>query len=374
MGGARRVASERHVADERLRNDGDVASSARPLAVVMVADPNAVTMGNLRRLAGWCDLVLTEATSSTDGSPRAPLRDGWRELLDLERPQLRVVTTQLGGQTKHLRQRVQRDSASPLLGMEPDDRPVLLVDADEFLEPGPVLAAIAEGVTEPKRLGLTPLYGAIDRIPPSIHCCWQKSRPDQRDPGWTPKRPYLFAGGSLSLAQHTRDQSPSAVRFTSPKMSPTMSFGSHVTMVEPTDRIAWKLANMRHHWDPRVMREQHLGTMLSAGVHHAGWWIADYREPEPWLLDLAHSAGLRIAGPRLPNEHLRALRAWSEARLDPAIPDIIVEATDAYVARRPIDATDFLPGLDDWLRQRPTVFNGHVTTDEDEDTDLEAKA
>jgi hypothetical protein len=39
----------------------------RPLAAVMVADPSPITLANLTRLSAWCDRVLVEGTTHTDG-------------------------------------------------------------------------------------------------------------------------------------------------------------------------------------------------------------------------------------------------------------------------------------------------------------------
>lgn len=337
-------------------------SHRRPLAVVMVADATPLTLANLRSLSRWCDLILTEGTTTTSGEPREPLRRGWRELLDLEPPRLRVFTTDLAGVNTWQRQAIQRNGALPMIAFEPDDRPVLLVDADEFLDADAVLPLIERGLDEPVRLGLVPLYGAIDRVARRIHYCWKAEWPDLRNA--QPKRPYIFAGGSLASAGKMRNTAPSAIRFGSPMVDKQRTYGLHITLAESADRVAWKLRNMRHVWDPRVCREQHLGTMLRAGVHHAGWWLADYREPEPWLLALAAKAELRIAGPRWPEADLRALRAWAQARLDPRIPDSLVEAGDAYVATRPQGTDDFLSALDAWLLERPIEYSGHAPEDQ----------
>jgi hypothetical protein len=330
----------------------------RPLAVVMVADPTPLTVANLRTLSTWCDLLLTEGTRTNQGVAREPLRSGWRQLLGLEPPQLRVLTTDLGGTTRPRRQATQRNSAMAVLGQEPDERWVLILDADELLDRDCVEAEIARGPEDPARLGLVPLYGAVDRVAARIHCCWNSDWPDLRKTG--PDRPYVLAGPSLATAAMMRGALPSRVRFRSRPTRSERPFGLHVTMCDPIAQVAWKLANMRHVWDPRVLGEQHLDTMLAAGVHHAGWWIAAYREPEPWLLDLAGSSGLRVAGPPAPDPHRRALRAWAEARLDPLVPDEFVRAGDAYVAGRPHDALDFLGALDEWLLSRPVMHCGHL--------------
>ena len=327
----------------------------------MVADPLPLTIANLRSISQWADLLLTEGTTTTSGQPRTPLREGWRDLLGLQPPELRVLTTDLAGPNTWLRQRVQRNSAAAVLGMLPEHRPVLMVDADELLDPDSVLAVIAEGIEEPVRLGLVPLYGAVDRVAPAIHCCWREDAPDLRSQ--PPQRPYVIAAPSLATAGMMQGKSPSVIRFQSRLISRDRTFGVHATMVEPVPQVQWKMANMRHVWDPRVLAEQHLNTVLKAGVHHAGWWIADYRQPEPWLADLAEHMGLRVAGPRMPSEQLRAIRAWSQIRLDPSVPEVLVSAGDAYVATRPHDAQDFFNELDDYLVSRPLQYTGHSKDD-----------
>lgn len=336
-------------------------SDLRPLAVVMVADATPLTLANLRALSSWCDLILTEGTTTTSGEPREPLRRGWRDLLDLEPPRLRVFTTDLAGVNTWQRQAVQRNGAQPMIAFEPDDRPVLLVDADEFLDADAVLDLIAQGFERPVRLGLVPLYGAVDRVAKRIHCCWKSDWPDLRV--MPRKQPYVFGGGSLASAGDMRKVAPSAIRFRSPLVDRTRTYGVHVTLAESAERVAWKLRNMRHVWDPRVYQVHHLETMLNAGVHHAGWWVTNYHSPEPWLLALAAEADLRVAGPSRPEPELRALRAWAEARLDPRVPDSVVRAVDAYVASRPADADDFLPMLDTWLLSRPIQHSGHAPED-----------
>lgn len=341
----------------------------RPLAVVMVADPTPLTLANLRQLSTWADLVLTEGTTTIGDEPRTPLRAGWRELLDLEPPRLRVITTDLAGEQMWQRERIQRDSVTPVLAFEPAERVVLMVDSDEFLEPDAVMEIAAMDREEPVRLGLVPLYGAVDRVARSIHCCWHDEYAKLRDPGLVRKRPYIVAAPSVATAAQMRGRSPSGVRFRSKLIDRERTFGTHVTMCGPAEDMAWKLRNMRERWVPRVCDAAHLETMLSAGVHHAGWWIAEYREPEPWLAELAATAGLRVAGPMLPPEHLRALRAWSQARLDPLVPDVLVAAGDAYAAGRAPGAEDFLPALDEWQREREVTYNGREPDPADEAED-----
>ena len=324
----------------------------------MVADPTPLTLANLQRLSTWADLVLTEGTTTIGGQPREPLREGWRDRLGLQRPELRIITTDLAGEEMWRRERIQRDSAIPLLIGEPADRPVLMVDADEFLEPDAVLSAAAEPRDEPVRLGLVPLYAGIDRVARSIHCCWREAYAPLRDPEFRPKRDYIVAAPSLATAGQMRGRSPSQVRFGSSIIDREQVFGTHITMTESAERIAVKLANMREEWVPRVLEVEHLRTMLGAGVHHAGWWIAQHRQPEPWLRELAAEAGLRECGELAPSEHLRALRAWAQARLDPLVPDELVAAGDAYVAGRATDAQDFLGPLDEWLMSQPVTHTG----------------
>lgn len=324
-----------------------------------------MTLMNLARLAEWCDVVVTEGTSSFDGRPRTAVRGGWHELLDIDTPALRVVTTDLGGGTAARRQLVQRSGAMPLLAAEPDDRWVLLADADEFLDRDAVLRLIDDRADspDPVRLGLIPRYGAIDRCALRIHCCWSADGPDLR----TSSGPSLpMAGGTLARAGAMKGELTHRIRYSSPIIGRDRTFGTHVTMCDPADKVARKLSMMRHVWDRRVMDEQHLDTMLGAGVHHAGWWINAAVEPEPWLSDLAPTASLRVAGPRLPIGHLRALRAWAEARLDPRVADDLVRAGDEYVASRPHDAVDVLAELDQILLARPTRYTGHVTPDDRE--------
>lgn len=327
----------------------------------MVADPTPLTVANLKALSQWADLLLTEGTTTTSGQPRVPMREGWRDILGLAPPELRVLTTDLAGGNKWVRQRIQRDSAAAVIGMLPPDRPVLLVDSDELLDSEAILHLLAEPPDSPVRLGLVPLYAAVDRTARSIHCCFLREGPDLRRA--RPARDYVVAAPALARAIDVQSASPTTVRFSSPLYSKERTFGMHATLTESVAQVQWKLANMRHIWDARVLSEQHLQTVLSAGVHHSGWWVADYREPEPWLAALADSSGLRVAGPMLADDHLRALRAWAEIRVDPGIPQVLVDAGDAYMAQRPQDARDFFPALDDYLLTRPVTHSGHAEGD-----------
>lgn len=331
----------------------------------MVADPTPLTIENLVQLSSWCDILLTEGTTTTSGVPREPLRQGWREILNLSAPELRVLTTDLAGANTWARQAVQRNSAIAVISQEPDDRIVLMVDADEFLEVD-AIRPLMSSIDKPVRLGLVPLYGAIDRTARRIHCCWKPEWPDLRRD--QPERPYVVAGPSLATASMMRSHLPSHVRFRSPLVD-REAHGIHVTMATTAASVSHKLANMRHEWHPRVLSELHLDTMLAAGVHHAGWWIANHREPELWLRALATRAGLRECGPLEPETHLRSLRAWSEARLSPDIPERIVESIDDYVSTRPVDAIDFLPELDNWLMSRPVSHTGHISVAADDHAD-----
>jgi hypothetical protein len=103
-------------------------------------------------------------------------------------------------------------------------------------------------------------------------------------------------------------RSPSVVRVGSKLLDRKRTFGVHVTMAAASpSRIVRKLVATRYTWDARALDERNLNAMLSAGVHHAGWWIADYREPEQWSLDLAVENDLRFAGALLPAVLLGAL-------------------------------------------------------------------
>ena len=185
-----------------------------------------------------------------------------------------------------------------------------MVDSDEFLFGDDVAALIRdEPPVDAVRLGPVAVYGAVDRVARGVHCCWKDNLSRLRDPRYRRSPDYVFAGPSLARAGATRNISPSSVRFQSPLVSRSRTVGMQATIVEPVDRVAWKLANMRHDWVPRVLDVQHLQTMLGAGVHHAGWWIAEYRKPEPWLRQLATDADLRLPGEPPPADHLRALRA-----------------------------------------------------------------
>lgn len=326
----------------------------------MVADPTPLTLTNLRRLSQWCDLLLTEGTTTIAGDPREPLRSAWRDLLGLQPPALRVITTDLAGEQMWQRERIQRDACIPVLHFEDPARPVLMVDADEFLHPQAVLDLIAAGLESPVRLGLVPLFAGVDRVARSIHCCWHESLADLRDPQFRRKRPYVVAAPSLATAGQMRGKSPSGIRFRSPLAQRSDNFGVHVSMCGSAEQTSWKLRNMRERWDPRVCDTGHLQTMLDAGVHQAGWWIAEYREPEPWLLDLARDCDLRVCGPMLPEDHLRALRAWAQARTDPAMPDAVVTDIDAYAARRDHGSLDFLLPLDRHLLSEAVEHTGRL--------------
>ena len=58
--------------------------------------------------------------------------------------------------------------------------------------------------------------------------------------------------------------------------------------------------------------------------------------------------------------HLRALRAWTEARLDPKMPDAVVRVLDDYARVRNPQASDFLNDLDGGQLARSMVRYGHL--------------
>lgn len=325
----------------------------------MVADPGEVTLTNLRRIAQWADLVLTEASTDLQGKPRQPLRQRWHEILNLDSPRLRVITSDLAGDVPQVREKLQRDAVLPLLIREDPHRLVLLMDSDEMLDKQAMAELVQDPPTEPRRLGLLQLYGGIDRVGRSLHCCWNERFAALRDPAAGSSRAVIGAPGVASAGQVVA-KSPSTIRFRSPQLQRDQPFGVHFTMTEPVDQVITKLSGTRHQWNARLADPTHLTTMLSAGIHIAGWWIATYREPEPWLQELGDSAGLRTCGPPAPQDHLRALRAWAEVRLDPRLPTEMVTAGDRYVAHRPTDADDFLPEVDRWLLTQPVVHTGRI--------------
>jgi len=324
----------------------------------MVGEATPLALANLRRLSQWCDLILTEATLTFQGRPRLPLRAGWRDLLGLSAEQLRIYTVDPPQASGARLQAIQRNGVLPALLRQPLDRPVLLADADELLDPQLVLEWLAGGIRQPGRLGLVPLYAAIDREAPGSHCCWKPEWAELRRA--PPRQPFLFPGPVLVSVAMLQEQSPNDLRRTAPFVDHSRSFGVHATLAAPIPEVMRKLRSSRHVWMPRILDPLHLNTMLTAGVHHAGWWIAAERRPEPWLQALAADCGLRLAGPAQARQQLAALRAWAEARLDPALPDALVREIDAYVASRAAEADDFLSGLDDWLCVRPVSHWGHA--------------
>ena len=330
----------------------------RPLAAVMVGDPTPLALANLQRLAAWCDLLLTEATLTFQGQPRTPLRGGGRDLLGLPQAQLRIYTMDPPKGPGHMLQAMQRNGVLPALLREPSDRPVLLADVDELLDPTSVLNLIAAGFPEPCRLGLVPLYGAIDREALSSHCCWKPECSELRQA--PPKRPYLFPGPVLATVARLKDHSASDLRLTAPYVDRTRSFGVHATLAGPIDEVIRKLGSSRHVWMPRILKPMHLNTMLQAGVHHAGWWVAAYRSPETWLVELANTCNLRIAGQQKTTEELRGLRGWAEARLRPDLPEDLVEFFDEYVNSNGDKTTGILCAADEWLCKTPTINNGYA--------------
>ena len=332
----------------------------RPLAVVLVADPNEVTTTNLRQFLEWCDVVVCEATTTLQGAPRSALRGGWQDLLGVDRPRLRVVTSDLSGDPPAIRERLQRDAVAALLVREDPARPVVLADADEFIDRDALMALLDRRPDRPVRLGLVPLYGAIDRVARSLHCCWRSEFGPLRDPAAPTEVEYTIAAPTLATVADVLASSATAVRFRSPRTRPGRSFGVHVTMCGPAEAESAKLDSTRHLWDPRVRSPFHLETVLSHGVHHAGWWVAGHRRPEPWLEELADSAGLRRVGPPGPVDDLRALRAWAEARLDPTLPAAFVRLVDAYVRDRPAGAADLLGELDEWQLGQDVRWTGRI--------------
>ena len=175
-----------------------------------------------------------------------------------------------------------------------------------------------------------------------------------------PAQPYLFHGPVLATVAQLREQPASRLRYSTPLRNRDRAYGLHATMAESIPRVIAKLNSVRHTWVERIHSPIHLNTMLSAGVHHAGWWVAGYRKPEDWLRELGEECGLRLAGEELPTTYLNTLRAWAEARLDPKLPDKLIESIDSYVANREITQIDFLTPLHSWLCGRPVETWGHA--------------
>lgn len=335
------------------------ANVERPIAAVIVGGPTPMAVAQIRRLASWCDVVVTESTLGFDAAPREVIRGQWHEITGIARPHLRVVTTDLPAGGRHGEYRA-RDSVMPLLFREAGDRVVLLLDDDEFLDEVRTLRVL-EGLQDPGRLPLAAHYGAVDRLAPTLHCCIATSPDHLRDPALLPAEPPAVAGPLAMRIAGVEGISIGALRARAPIVGQaTAPVGNHLTYCESAAALCRKLAGDQHGWQPRTWAPEHLETMLGAGVHHAGWWIARYSEPEPWLRALAGELDLRVAGPMAPEGHLRALRAWAEERLDPRIPDGVVAAIDAYAAERKQDADDFLNDIDQRLLSGPRTHSGYL--------------
>jgi len=261
---------------------------------------------------------------------------------------------------------MQRNAALPVLHFERKDRTVLFIDSDELLVGESVIFAIGKIKAPSVRLGLVPLYGSVDRVARSIHCCWRDSHAALRDFGVRENSDFVVPGPVITQVGEALDKSPSGLRFRSPLYKHESSFGHHVTMAEDAQTVIRKLDNT-HQWDERVKSVEHLTTMLNAGVHHAGWWVSSYREPEPWLVELAQASGLRVAGAPLPDQHLFRLRAWSQARLDPSLTDEEVRAADLVMGELEPDQESIHDSLHESQLLSPTLEIGQIKNIEDSD-------
>lgn len=338
---------------------------ARPLAAVMVTEPDPITVHGLRTLAAWCDVVVQEGTRTFAGEAREPLRQDWHDLTGIPAPQLRVVTAHLRAGAKWRTQAVQRNSLIPVLLRESVDRPVLLCDSDELLDPDSAPEALAAAIATrqgPVRLPLVSLWGGVDRVAPAIHCCAHASDPALRDPEVSAQAAGDVPGPVLTQVADLLMRQPDEVRRTSPAAA-VPALGWHLTMTAQAEQEARKLAATAHQWYEVVRDPRHLDTMLSAGVHPAGWWIASYRSPEPWLSDLAARARRRTCGPVPHPRRLRGLRAWAQARLDPGLDPDLVRAGDQHLSRERSCCADLLRELDVLQLQFPPTWRGTLDAD-----------
>jgi|GEM_PF-5136053 hypothetical protein len=341
-------------------------NSERPLAVVLTGDATPMVVWNLRETLEWADVVLLEGTVSFNGADRDPKRKTWQEILGVESPQLRVVTTDLIGENNRQREVIQRNAALPVLHFQDKDRYVVLMDADELVSGDRVMSVMGQIKSPSVRLGLVPLYGSVDRVARSIHCCWRDSHSDLRGLGAHVESDFVFPGPVVATVGEAISKSPSGLRFNSPLYKYESTFGHHVTMADDPQTVIRKLDNT-HQWDERIKSVQHMTTMLDAGVHHAGWWISSYREPEPWLVELAGASELRVAGDPLPDSHLFRLRAWAQARLDPNLTDEAVRVADQMMGALEPDQESKYDLLHDSQLLSPVMEMGQIRNSAESD-------
>ena len=341
-------------------------NSERPLAVVLTGDATPMVVWNLQKTLEWADVVLLEGTVSFNGADRDPKRKTWQEILGAESPRLRVVTTDLIGENNRQREVMQRNAALPVLHFQDKDRNVVLMDADELVSGDRVMSVIGQIESPSVRLGLVPLYGSVDRVARSIHCCWRDSHSDLRGFGAHVESDFVFPGPVATTVGEAISKSPGGLRFNSPLYKHESTFGHHVTMAEDAQTVVRKLDNT-HQWDERVKSVEHLTTMLNAGVHHAGWWVSSYREPESWLVDLAGASELRIAGVPLPDSHLFRLRAWAQARLDPNLTDEEVRVADLVVSALEPEQESIYDALHESQLLSPVMEVGQIKNSKESD-------
>lgn len=302
----------------------------RPIVAVMVSDASPAALAQIRRSSQWADVIVLEGLATLDGTPREPLRDGWRDVTGLGRDQLRVVTTQLGEGTRRRRERIQRDSLIGALRRESADRLVVLADDDEFIDPMALELVVAESPL-PFRVRMETRYGAIDRVAPAGYCCLHRSPESARRYSPRAFEPATVAGPLVARTDQLLGSSPGQMRRKVAKSTSRTRAALHVTFTQSSEAVAEKMALGAHRWSPRTMWPRHLDTVLAAGVHHAGWWIASAADVPDWLGELAATSALRRAGPTANPNTLRAIRAWAQDRLEPTTTDAEVRRLDELV-------------------------------------------
>ena len=304
--------------------------------------------------------VLIEAAETYRGKKKPLVFAENRSRFEWAAHKIRAIQLASLGNAKadpRLRAAVQRNALVMALHDASKDDVILILDADEIPSRRILAQLRTQGLAEPHRLAMTRHYQYLNLVAPASTCCIDRSQPfefaaDRLQPhGWEPGHTWSGRSGialPLSYLHAEKGRSPFQWRFGGDIKKVLPNAGRHLTAVDPSAHLVRKMGRVFHtEWaTERGVYPPHLFRCEQHGVHHRGWWYAEFvpgNLPED-LASLATAYPATLRSENLPAMWRRhCVRTWAWVRQNQRLTDAQVKNIDDHFdALLPLLAPTFL--------------------------------